>query len=248
MRSFSLGWCLLAAAAAGMSGCRPHGASEGASAPVASTLRHATLDAWTHEEITQHPEEYLGFAAQQVLGQIDRVQTNIETLRLRRRELEEKSAELITKVDEAQVVSKRLGTAIRRAEDEERWPLVFAGKTFTREGAKALQVSVAEFLKLREPRANAYRDALLRLASHERALEQDLVALQTTREQISIDLEYIQINRGLDRNNELRQTADKITSISKRLTTLDGMTLDDLGPDPAEHQSIGDLIAGDKGE
>ena len=90
--------------------------------------------------------------------------------------------------------------------------------------------------------------ALQRLASHERALEQDLAALQATREQISIDLEYIQINRGLDRNNELRRTADKIASISKRLTTLDGMTLDDLGTDPAEHQSIGDLMSGDKGE
>ena len=247
MRSFALGWLVLAAAAAGMSGCRP-GAPGGASAPAASTLRHATLEAWTHEEITQHPEEYLVFAAQQVLGQVGRVQTDIETLRLRRRELEEKSAELMTKVDEAQVVMKRLGTAIRRAEDEERWPLVFAGKTFTREGAKALQGSVAEFLKLREPRATAYRDALQRLASHERALEQDIAALQATREQISIDLEYIQINRGLDRNNELRRTADKIASISKRLTTLDGMTLDDLGTDPAEHQSIGDLMSGDKGE
>ena len=247
MRCFALRWMMLAAVVAGMPGCRPR-KPDGAPAPAAAPLRHATLDAWTHEEITQHPEEYLGFAAQHVHGQLGRVQADIETLRLRRRELEEKSAELMTKVDEAQVVAKRLGTAVRRAEDEERWPLVFAGKTFTREGAKALQGSVADFLKLREPRAAAYRDALQRLASRQRALEQDVAALQATREQIAIDLDYIQINRGLDRNNELRSTADKIVSISKRLTTLDGMSIDDLGTDPAEHQSIGDLMSGDTGK
>ena len=225
-----------------LGGCDRKTSPQSAASPE-PLLRHTTLDEWTHQEISEFPEEYLLFAARQVEAQIVRGNEDIETIERRYRELDGKSSELMRKVEEAEVVRKRLATAIRRAEDEERWPLVFAGRTFNRETATALLASVEAFSKRREPLAASYREALQRLLSTRRLLENDCAALSATREQIAIDLEHVQLNRGLDKNNELRRTVEKIASISKKLTTLDETAIAEINDDISEHQSVGDLLA-----
>lgn len=179
------------------------------------------VEHWSPERIAADPNGYLEYADRLVQQQVESRQQRLQTLAARRADIERRSGELLERVEEAGNLARRLTTAIERAEDENRWPLVFAGKSFPRDRAQTLLTAIREFEKQREPLAAAYRDALQRIAHNERAMRDDIANLARTREQLALDLERVRLNQGMAELAELRKTEARLANLGSTLAGLD---------------------------
>ncbi len=186
--------------------------------------------AWTPERIAANPDGYLQYADNRIRQQVAGREQRLSELDRRRAEIDRKSSDLLQRVADAQNIQTRLAAAIQRAEDEDRWPLKFAGHTFSREKASAVLAATASYQKEREPLAGAYRDALQKIESAQRTLRNDLAGLAQMREKLALDLERVRLNQGLAELSELRQTEAKLANFS---ATLAGLTDDPLAGAPA---------------
>lgn len=216
-------------------GCKP-------SLPARTSVpdREEQADAsWTPERIAADPDAYLQYATLRIDQQVSGRETRLTALGKRKAEIRKRADDLILRVEEARNVQNRLGAAIQRAEDEDRWPLKFANRSFTRDRAMSVREATAQFVKEREPLAEDYRAALSRLDGAERALRADLDTLARMREKLALDLERVRLNQGLAELAELRQTEAQLAGFS---ATLAGMTDDPLA---APAQSVPDLTVND---
>lgn len=186
--------------------------------------------AWTPERIAGNPDGYLQYADNRIRQQVAGREQRLAELDRRRAEIDRKSSDLLQRVADAQNIQTRLAAAIQRAEDEDRWPLKFAGHTFSREKASAVLAATAAYQKEREPLAGAYRDALQKIESAQRSLRADLAGLTQMHEKLALDLERVRLNQGLAELSELRQTEAKLANFS---ATLAGLTDDPLAGAPA---------------
>lgn len=199
-------------------------------APAAPAPPAESDAAWTPERIAANPDGYLQYADNRIRQQVAGREQRLAELDRRRAEIDRKSSDLLQRVADAQNIQTRLAAAIQRAEDEDRWPLKFAGHTFSREKASAVLAATASYQKEREPLAGAYRDALQKIESAQRTLRNDLAGLAQMREKLALDLERVRLNQGLAELSELRQTEAKLANFS---ATLAGLTDDPLAGAPA---------------
>jgi hypothetical protein len=196
---------------------------------------------WTPERIAADPANYLRHAQTTVAEQIRLRQVKLADLGRRRTEIENKSQDILRRMDEARNLGRRLESAIQRAEDEDRWPVQFAGRSFTRERANSLRTAIQQFQEQRLPLADAYRDAVQRISQSERALRADISNLGQVGQRLALDLERVRLNQGLAELTELRKTESELADFSSQLSALtddplsglviggeDGVDLNDL--------------------
>jgi hypothetical protein len=154
------------------------------SAPPPVKVAEESEASWTPEKIADEPDRYLQFADRRIREQVGQREKKLADLATRRAEVEAKSSQLLRRVEEARNLRDRLDKAILRAEDEDRWPMVFAGRSFSREKSTALREGIVAFEQQREPLATAYKDALARIDQSHRALRADIASLGQVREAI----------------------------------------------------------------
>ncbi len=181
---------------------------------------------WTSEEIAQDPAGYLQSQDAQVEVQIQQRNTRLLELQQRRAQIQEKQGKLSQNVKELQNVQTRLQAAVRRADDEDRWPAKMGGKEFDREKAKAILQSCEQYIQDRRPLAEAYDQTLAKLSGMEAQMRKDLQDLGRLRERIALDIERIKLNQGIEQLGELRKAETELASFSKTLSTLDENALD----------------------
>lgn len=234
-RSSCLAAVLLLAA-----GCGRYNASKDGG-PAATPPPAEGEAAWTPERIAADSDGYLQFADARIRQQVAGREQRLAQLGQRRAEIDRKSADLLQRVADARNINGRLATAIQRAEDEDRWPLKFAGHTFSRDKASAVLAATTAFQKEREPLAAAYREALQKLDASERGLRADLSGLAQMREKLALDLERVRLNKGMAELAELRQTEAKLANFS---ATLAGLSDDPLASAPTNvpDMDVNDLL------
>ena len=181
---------------------------------------------WTSEEIAQDPAGYLQSQDGQVELQIQERNTRLLELQQRRAQIQEKQGKLSQNVKDLQNVQNRLQIAIRKADDEDRWPLKMGGKEFDRDKAKAILQSCEQYIQDRRPLAEAYEQTLAKLANMEAQMRKDLQDLGRLRERIALDIERIRLNQGIAALGELRKAETELASFSKTLGTLDENAMD----------------------
>ena len=197
---------------------------------------------WPPERIASDPDGYLQYADRRISEQVAGREKRLAELSARRAEIEKKSADLIQRVADAKNIQERLSTAIQRAEDEDRWPLKFAGKTFSREKATSVLAAVTAYQKDREPLAAAYSEALRKIAATERALRNDLAGLGQMREKLALDLERVRLNKGMAELADLRQTEAKLANFSAALAGLTDDPLASPAGTNAPDQDLNELL------
>jgi DNA repair exonuclease SbcCD ATPase subunit len=175
---------------------------------------------WPPERIASDPDGYLQYADRRISEQVAGRERRLSQLGARRAEIEKKSTDLIQRVADAKNIQERLAAAIQRAEDEDRWPMKFAGKTFSHDKASSVLAAVTAYQKDREPLAAAYGEALKKIAATERALRNDLAGLGQMREKLALDLERVRLNQGMAELADLRQTEAKLANFSAALAGL----------------------------
>ncbi len=175
---------------------------------------------WTPERISADPEGYLRHALDRIGEQIRIREAKREELRVRRGEVEQRSGGLVLRMDEIGNLRRRLAAAVDRAEDEDRWPLRFAGRELSREQAASVQAAAEQFLSSRRDLAAAYRDAVARLEQLERSVLRDIDGLGRLREKVALDLERVRLNQGIAELARLRQTEENLARFTTDVSAL----------------------------
>jgi DNA repair exonuclease SbcCD ATPase subunit len=197
---------------------------------------------WTPERIAADPEGYLRHAQKSVVEQVRLREQKLAELGRRRSEIEVKSDDMLRRVEEARNLGRRLESAIERAEDEDRWPLQFAGRSFSRERANSLRTAIQQFQEQRSPLADAYRDAVQRIGQSERALRADISNLGQVGQRLALDLERVRLNQGLAELTALRKTESELANFSSQLSALTDDPLNGLVIGGEEGADLNDLL------
>lgn len=176
--------------------------------PVAKT-------SWTAEEIARDPQGYLKWSDQRVAEQIADREKKLADLSRRREELDARRKLLADNLEDVRNIRRRLQEAISRAEDEDRWPLTFAGHSLTREKAQAILEHTSRYIEDRQPLNRTYEDLFARMDRAAETLRGDIRELGRLREKMAIDLETVRLTQDMQKVEELRKAETQLASMSK---------------------------------
>lgn len=187
------------------------------SAPPAAPPAKAS---WTTDEMAADPEGYLQWADANLAGQIATRRERIGTVAARRGDLEARRAGFGTNLADLQNIEKRLGDALRKADEEDRLPVRMGGRTFERDKAKTILAELARLIGERSPLQQTYDDGIGRLAAIEAQLKGDVARLSTLRDKLAIDLEQVRVSHGVAELEKLRSTESEIAHYAKILGSM----------------------------
>jgi chromosome segregation ATPase len=176
---------------------------------------------WTPEEISKDPVGYLQDQDARAERQINERNQRLEQVKSRREQTTAKRDQLAANMAELQNVRDRLSRAMRRAEEEDRWPVMMGGRSFSREKATAVIASCEQYVQDRKQLAEAYEQTVGRLNNLESQMQKQIQDLRRLRERIGIDIERVRLNQGLAELGDLQRTETEVASFSKMLGTMD---------------------------
>ncbi len=195
---------------------------------------------WTPDEMAADPEGYLLWADQNLERQIATRRERISAVAARRGDLEGRRSGFGSNLDELKNVESRIATALRKAEEEDRFPFKVAGRTFTREKATSVLTELARIVADRGPLAQTYAEGIAKLAAIESSLSADIERLRVLRDKLAIDLEQVRVSHGVAELEKLRSTESEIAHYAKILGSLAEETTGTLpaAPPPVDLEQL----------
>ncbi len=188
----------------------------------------AAAQAWTPERITQNPGGYLTFADAEIVRQIAEREARIGKIEASCAGIGERAEKLRQGIRDAANIEKRLRTAVERADEDQAWPVTFAGRKFEREKAVALLDASQRFVQNRTPLANEYEQALTKIDATAQSLRSDILELGRLREKLALDMERVRLNQGIAEVAELRKSVDALSGFATSLADTTDNPLEDL--------------------
>lgn len=190
--------------------------------PAAPPTAAVTVDVepervWSAEEITQDPAGYLKWADARIGRQLADRTARLQRVDARRTELALKQRDFDANLSGIANLNRRLQQAIQRADDEDRWPAVVGGQSFDAARARTVIAQTARYVAERQPMADAYRQAVVRLDDARETLRRDIEQLRSLRERTALDLERVRVSQGLDELAALRRTEGEIATFAAAL-------------------------------
>jgi len=192
-----------------------------AKAPTAAT-------AWTPERITQDPGGYLTYADAEIVRQIGEREARIGKIEGSRRVIGERADKLRQDLRDAANIQKRLQAAVTRADEDDAWPITFAGRKFERAKAVSTAEASQRFVQSRSPLASEYEQALAKIDATEQALRSDISELGRLREKLALDQERVRLNQGIAEVAELRKSVEALSGFATSLADTTDSPLEDL--------------------
>ncbi len=175
---------------------------------------------WTPEEIAKNPADYLVWSDSQIKSQIAERERRLNVLGSSRTEIIARQQQLVDKMNEVVNFRTRLQAAYQRAEDEDRWPVRMAGRTFERAKVNELLAQTQSWLDDRQPLASAYDASIKKMNESASTLQDDLRNLAQLREKLALDLERVKLNQGMAELDQLRKTETQLASMSAALSKM----------------------------
>jgi chaperonin cofactor prefoldin len=228
MKSRTLVCSLLLASLAAAVGCDAPLWRRLAPQPDKPTPSNDTAQGWTPERISKDPAGYLKFADAEIVRQKSEREARIEKIEASSKMIAERSEKLRQDIRDAANIQKRLQAAITRADEDETWPITFAGRKLERAKAKAIADASQRFVTSRASLASDYEQALLKIDSLEQSMRSDLVELSRLREKLALDMERVRLNQGISEVAELRKSVDALSGFATSLADTTDNPLDDL--------------------
>lgn len=220
---------LLAAAALLLAGC-----GDAPSAPGGQRVPAPLDRSWSPDEMSKDPEGYLAWADAKLNDQTQKREAFLTTLAERRAQVKERQQKAGADLTELENFAKRLATAMRRAEDEDRWPVVVGGASFDRSQAQARLDTLPKQIELRRPLAEAYEKALASMDAKATQLRAEIQALGRLREKLALDLEQVRLNQGAAELDKLGRTAAEIEHYAQILGEVTAESAAERPPTPRE--------------
>ncbi len=176
--------------------------------------------AWTAEEIAADPEGYMTWADARVQTQINDRQSRLTALSDRIADVERRQGTFLDKLKQTRNIHDRFTTAVRRAEDEDRWPVKIGGDSFDQAKARSIIEQAKRYIDDHQPLADAYIQALTRLQIAHSEMYRDIDQLKRLREKLALDLERVRLNQGIEELGRLRQTEQEIAGFAGALSQI----------------------------
>lgn len=194
---------------AGLCGCGEEG---GRRAPAPAATR-----TWTADEMAQDPEGWLAWADLQLAEQKAKREQFLGTLAGRQAQVRERQQRAGADLTELENFLKRLQTAVRRADDEDRWPVKVGARSYERSQALELLETLPQQVALRRPLADEYEKALAAMDAKADALRAEVQQLDRLRQKVALDLERVRLSQGAAELKSLGATAEDIARYAKVL-------------------------------
>ena len=188
-------------------------------------------DQWPPERIAKDPVGYCAFAGEQLDSQLRSLGDRRGELVAKRESLKSQKESFDENIAEITNLFGRAKKAYGKAEDEDRWPVKFAGQSFSREKLKSLLVTTTRYVDARKPLAQQYGSTLQKIEDQLRRIDTQVERMRQQQEKLSLDLERIKISKQGDALGDLNQTAFDIAAITENLGREEGgnsLSLDDL--------------------
>lgn len=187
---------------------------------------------WTADEVAADPTAYMNWADGRIGRQIEDRQKRINAITGKIKDVESRYQSMRDNLTNTANIKSRMEMAIRRAEDEDRWPISMAGRTFDKTEAQKIITQTTRYLEDRKPLASAYDQAIERLNGMHNVLSREIGELKRLREKMDLDLEAVKLSQGLEDLDKLRKTEADIAGYAKALGSMADDSLIDAFPDP----------------
>jgi DNA repair exonuclease SbcCD ATPase subunit len=208
---------LIALAAAGLAA--PFAAA-GCGKKAAPPKTKAIGEEWSPEEIAEDPDAYFQWADAQIRDQVAQREALLKTIAAKRPDIEARRKQRSDDIAELENFMKRLETAVRRAEDEDRWPVQVGPHRYERERARTLLQTIPKQVDLRRPLAQEYEKAAADMDQKAQALRAQIASLGELRETVALHAERARISKGVDDLTRLGRAATEIANFSRSLGTM----------------------------
>jgi hypothetical protein len=175
---------------------------------------------WSAEEIAKDPSGYMQWAEGRISTQVADRQTRLQQISARLQDVQARQEKFLTQITDVENIHKRMADAVQRADDEDRWPAVVAGRSFDQAKAKAVIEQSQKWLNERRGLAQAYDQAVMRLTQGQQALDKDVEALYALKEKLALDLERVRLTQGMEELGQVRQREQEIAGFAKALTQM----------------------------
>lgn len=169
---------------------------------------------WSPDEMASDPEGYLVWAKGRLEDQRKTREARLAAIAERRKDVVQKREKFSENVDGCGNIAKRMRTAIRKAEDEDR-PIAMGGRTFERPKADLIVAECERRIEERKPFLKVYDDALAKLDQAAGSFRKELDELKRLGEKIDLDLERVRLSQGVAEIAQLRKTEAEIAHYSK---------------------------------
>jgi hypothetical protein len=196
--------------------------------PAAARPAAEAAQAWTPERITRDPDGYLRYADAEVVRQVAEREARIAKIEASRQTVSERAERLRQDIRDAANIQKRLQAASARADEDDGWPISFAGRKLDRAKAASIAEASQRFVQSRTPLAREYEQALAKIDGAEQSLRSDIAELGRLREKLALDQERVRLNRGIAEVTELRKSVDALSGFATSLADTTDNPLEDL--------------------
>jgi len=196
---------------------------------------------WTAEEVAGDPTSYMNWADSRIGRQIEDRQKRISSIAGKIKDVELRYQLMRDNLSDTSNIKSRMEMAIRRAEDEDRWPIQMAGRSFDKTEANKIIAQTTRYLEDRKPLASAYDQAIERLSGMHGVLSREIGELNRLREKMALDLEAVKLTQGLEDLDKLRKTEANIAGYAKALGSMADDSLIDAFPDTKDSNSKVDI-------
>ena len=220
---------LLTASAAVGTGCSKRDADKPASARARATYPPDKV--WAADEVAKDPDGYMSWADAKVGLQLEDRRLRLRSIGDKLAQIESRQKAMSDNIKETENIRNRLTTALRRAEDEDRWPLQMAGRKYERAEAMAILDQTKKYLDDRKPLAAAYETAVGRLQGMINALNKEVGDLNRLREKMALDLEAVRLTQSIDDLNKLRKSEQEITGYASAVGAMAADSISENLPD-----------------
>lgn len=173
--------------------------------------------AWTAEEMSKDPEGYLAWADTQLAEQKTKREQFLGTLAQRQTKVRERQQKAGADLGELENFLQRLTTAVRRADDEDRWPAKVGGRSYERSQALELMETLPKQIELRRPLSEEYDKAIAAMDAKAASMRAEVQQLDRLRQKLALDLERVRLSQGSAELKTLGATAEDIARYAKVL-------------------------------
>ena len=183
----------------------------------------SAAESWSEAEILSDATVCLKWTTNKVESLTKDREARLKALSDRLDADRERARALVENVKKVEYFQKRFVVAHRRAEDEDRWPLIFSDQKFDKRQAGCIIGRLGRYLDERHPLVAAYQTAEERFNAQLDKITGDLGTIMRLRERVELAFKRVSLTQGLEVLAEMRRAgAEALALMEEVAVTTDG--------------------------
>jgi hypothetical protein len=212
---------LLLIAAAAFPGCDRDGKGKAGTGPTPKKdARVPDKAEWTAEEIAKDPVGYIRWSERKIDREVAEREARLASLAVKKKQFADKAQMLEQNLEDVETLRTQAARALKRAEDNDSWPAVVAGKPFERGKLERLIPELQKYVEERRPTQQSYADFLAKITRTEQLLQNQIAQARDLKERLAIDAQSIELNQSTADLSKLTRSQEQLVSMSNSLRNM----------------------------